>query len=69
VADLTDVEAVSALSEDPRLAELGEHASPLSLFRTFRLQRNEVEHSRLLAVLFESEPAPSGIITRWAGGT
>jgi hypothetical protein len=48
-----EIEALGALSKDPRLAKLDDYVSALSLFRTFRVERDEVEHSRLLAVLLD----------------
>lgn len=51
----TDTEALRALSSDYRLGQLGDHVSSLSLFRAFRLDRDEVVHSRLLAMLLDQD--------------
>lgn len=53
VGGRADVEALRALGGDARLAELNEQVSPLSLFRAFRVERDEVAHSRLLAMLLD----------------
>lgn len=46
-------EEVRALSDDPRLAELGRYVPPLSLIGAFGIERNEVAHSNALARLLD----------------